>query len=219
MIRHFVSFPKSGRTWIRYILVQLELEPSIRFHHDNFEYNDGTCPPHNFDIASRLKEYASVNKLVYLQRDPRDVIVSLYHQVTGRFKDFYGYQGNISEFIADDYFGAHNLHRFREMWNEICFCQQYLVISYEDCHRDMFQVIRMLVDYYDFNVDSQNIIQAIENAQFNRMKELEQSEKFPYPWLRPRNGSPKVRAGKVGGFQDQLSKADISYLNSVFKLN
>lgn len=219
MTRHFVSFPKSGRTWIRFILVQLELETLIKFHHDNFEFNDGSCPPHNFNISNRLDKYSSLDKLVYLQRDPRDIMVSLYYQVTGRFKDFYEYQGSISEFIIDDYFGAHNLQRFREMWNEICRLKQYLVISYEECHEDMFRVIRMLIDYYDFCVDSQHIVLAVENAKFIRMKQLEQSENFPHPWLRPRNGSPKVRVGKVGGYREQLSEADVTYLNDVFKLN
>ena len=38
MQRQFVSYPKSGRTWIRYILTQLGLDPHIQFHHDRFEF-------------------------------------------------------------------------------------------------------------------------------------------------------------------------------------
>src|ERR1700704_240791 len=119
MNRHFVSYPKSGRSWIRYILAQLDLDRHIQFHHDQFEFNDGTRPQHDFDLARRLRDYAPVEKLVYLQRDPRDVMVSLYFQVTGRFRDLFGYEGNLSEFIWDDYFGAQILRQFRGMWLEI----------------------------------------------------------------------------------------------------
>lgn len=219
MIRQFVSYPKSGRTWIRYILVQLGFEHHIIFHHDTFEFNDGNCPPHNFDINQRLLQTSiTIDKLVYLERDPRDVIVSLYFQVTGRFKDFYNYQGNISQFIRDDYFGAYNLHKFREMWTCIAKKNNYLVVSYEECHQNMFEVLSKILDYYVLSFNPQNLVQAIENAEFSRMKQLEKSEQFPHPWLRPRQGSPKVRLGKVGGFRLTLDEDDICYLNNIFKM-
>ena len=77
------------------------------FHHDGFEFNDGAKPPHDFNQANRLSTYAKIDRLVYLERDPRDVMVSLYFQVTKRFKDFFRYEEDISTFIRDDYFGAH----------------------------------------------------------------------------------------------------------------
>jgi hypothetical protein len=218
MTRHFVSYPKSGRTWIRYVLTQLGLEETIHFHHDGFEFNDGAKPPHSFDLSERLERYAPVDKLVYLERDPRDVIVSLYFQVTGRFRDFFRYQGTISEFIRDEYFGADNLRRFRDMWSEICSQRQFLKISYEACHEDMSMVVRAMLDYYEVEISSRNVSWAVANAKFDAMKQLEQSEKFPYPWLRPRQGSLKVREGKIGGFRGALSEEDIRYLDGVFFL-
>src|SRR5258708_31119145 len=119
MERHFVSYPKSGRSWIRYILVQLDIEKQIVFHHDRFEFSDGAKVPHNFNLDERLQQYSRVEKLVYLERDPRDVMVSLFFQVTGRMKDVFEYKGSLSEFLRDDYFGAHNLKLFRKMWDEI----------------------------------------------------------------------------------------------------
>jgi hypothetical protein len=48
------------------------------------------------------------------------------------------------------------------------------------------------------------------------MKRIEASETFSQPWLRPRNGSPKVRKGIVGGYKDSLVPEDINYLDSIF---
>jgi hypothetical protein len=216
MIRHFVSYPKSGRTWIRYILVQLDCEPSVSFHHDHFEFNDGARPAHDFGFARRVERYRQVDRLVYLERDPRDVMVSLYFQVTGRFRDFFGYRGSLSEFIRDDYFGAHNLHRFRSMWAALCARLGFHRVSYEACHADMENAIAGLLAYYGFEVEPARVREAVANASFGQMQQLEQSEGFAQPWLRPRQGALKVRRGKVGGFRDTLGADDIAYLDGVF---
>jgi hypothetical protein len=214
--RHLISYPKSGRTWIRFILSELELAGAIQFHHDRFEFNDGARPAHDFDVESRLALYRPVEKLVYLERDPRDVMVSLYHQVTGRFIDFFNYSGSLSDFIRDDYFGAHNLQRFRAMWHEIAQRRDVHRVSYEDCHRDTEGTLLRLLAYYELPVDPMRLKAAVEAGQFDNMKALEASGTFDRPWLRPRNGAPKVRRGVVGGFADVLSADDIAYLSDVF---
>jgi hypothetical protein len=216
MNRQFVSYPKSGRTWIRYILAQLGLDERIIFHHDRFEFNDGTRPPHDFDLQGRLRSYAEADRLVYLERDPRDVMISLYHQVTGRFRDFFSYEGTLSDFLRDDYFGAANLQRFRLMWGELVPRLGFLSISYEQCHRDTEGTIRTLLDYYDLKVDADRLAEAVSQSRFDEMKQVEQSGAFDQPWLRPRNGAPKVRRGVVGGFRETLGPDDVAYLDATF---
>ena len=129
--RQFISYPKSGRSWIRYALSLLGIHNEITFHHDKFEFNDGSLPAHDFSYETRIQKYAGVDRIVYLSRDPRDVMVSLYHQVTGRFKDFFNYEGTISEFIRDDYFGARNLRAFQDMWRSLAEEIPVLLITYE----------------------------------------------------------------------------------------
>jgi hypothetical protein len=216
MIRQFVSFPKSGRTWIRYILEQLGHASAIEFHHDRFEFNDGARPAHDFDVASRIERYRQVDKLVYLERDPRDVMVSLYWQVTGRFREFFHYDGSISEFLRDDYFGARNLHRFRAMWAEIIGELGFPIVAYEECHADPAATVRRILSYYGFAVDEGRLADAVRDASFDNMRAVEQSRSFPQPWLMPKGGFPKVREGKVGGHRNALSASDIEYLDSVF---
>jgi sulfotransferase family protein len=216
MIRELVSFPKSGRTWLRYALGQLGVDREIAFHHDRFEFNDGAKPPHDFDLASRLAHYRNVDRLVYLERDPRDVMVSLYHQVTGRFREFFDYDGTLGEFIRDDYFGAANLDRFRRMWHAIARELGFPIVTYEECHADPAAVVRRLVDYYGFAIDDAAIARAVEASSFERMKAVEAADDFPEPWLRPKSGFPKVREGKVGGFRAVLSRDDVAYLDAIF---
>jgi hypothetical protein len=217
--RQFISYPKSGRSWIRYILSQLGLDGEINFHHDGFEFNDGNKPQHCFDLEARRERYPQADKLVYLDRDPRDVMVSLYYQVTGRFKDFFNFPGSMSDFLRDDYFGAINLQRYRSMWEQLISERQFKHISYEDCHRDSLAVVKSVLDYYELPYDMAALQASVEKARFEEMQRLELSGQFPQPWLRLRNDAPKVRKGQVGDHLTVLAATDITYLNHVFQIS
>ncbi|MFK5984287.1 MAG: sulfotransferase domain-containing protein [Pseudomonadota bacterium] len=219
MKKEFISYPKSGRTWIRYILLQLGLENDIWFHHSNFEFNDGNMPAHNFNIEELRHKYSNTDRIIYLERDPRDVMVSLFCQVTGRFKDFFNYQGSISDFIRDDYFGAESLNLFRIMWNNLAKEKGFLKVSYEECHEDMLKVISSILNYYNVDIEQGKLIRAIKNAGFDNMKNIELKNTFNRAWLQPRQGHLKVRKGKINGYKDSLVEADILFLNGIFKLH
>ncbi|WP_207263998.1 class I SAM-dependent methyltransferase [Desulfovibrio sp. Huiquan2017] len=212
----FVSFPKSGRSWVRYILTELGLADAYHFGHDGFEFNDGSLPEHDFSVEKRLERFAQCEKVVLLRRNPYDVIVSLYHQVTGRFKDFFRYEGTLSDFIRDPYFGAAVLRDHFAMWEEIRRNRDVFVLTYEDLHADTFTAMRKLLRYCGVEVDDAALREAVEKGDFANMKRLEKSGRFPAPWLRLRNGAPKVRKGKVNGYREEMDAGDIAYLDGVF---
>lgn len=211
-----VSYPKSGRTWLRHMLEAAGCAGAVRFHHDGFEFNDGARPPHDFSLERRLERYPASAKVVYLERDPRDVMVSLYHQVRGRFRDFFAYDGDISSFMRDPYFGAHVLGRFRGLWSAILGQRPFLRISYEELHADSGAVLRQVLRYLDINVDEGGLASAVEAGRIENMRRLEMSGEHPHPWLRLREGHPKVRRGEIGAFRDELSAADLDYLDALF---
>lgn len=214
-----VSYPKSGRTWLRYMLTVMGYGDVLAFHHDGFEFNDGARPAHNYCLASRLKRYRTETRLIYLDRDPRDVIVSLYHQVSGRFRDFFDYRGDISAFIRDDYFGAEVLKGYRSMWGELLKQRPYLHLTYEDLHADTKTTLERVLTYLGKELDQARIADAIRRGHAEEMRKLELSGEFPEPWLKLRHGSPKVRRGLVGAFRNELSIEDIHFLNSTFGIN
>lgn len=198
------------------MLVQLGVNHTVEFHHDGFEFNDGARPPLDFSIERRLMQYRPEDKIVYLTRDPRDVMVSLYHQITGRFRDFFGYERMLTDFIRDTYFGAENLARFRRMWRSLARERDVLEISYEECHRDSRSLLARVVDHYGFIVEGAQLDAAVAAASFDRMKAVEREDSFDQPWLRLRNGASKIREGKIGGHRNVLSPEDIAFLDATF---
>lgn len=216
MTIEFVSYPKSGRTWIRYMLRLLEMDHLLTFHHDGFEFNSRDHAPHDFDRISRRDRIAAVDGVIYLSRNPGDVLVSLYHQITGRFVDIFGYRGTVSDFIRDDYFGAQPLRQFRDMWAELGADSKCLVCSYEDFHRNTERSLMRLLDFVQVPVSQQRLQAVVSQAQFNRMQAVELSGAFSDPWLRPRNGALKVRSGRAGAYRLAFDANDLRYLEGVF---
>lgn len=215
MDRQFVSYPKSGRSWIRYVLHLLALENLIHFHHDGCEFSDPSKPPLALDFTARLNTYGNGGRIVYLRRDPRDVMVSLYHQIKGRMRDVFDFKGDISAFIRDEYFGAANLLEFDRQWRELCRRGLALCVSYEECHENLDGVMRKILTWYDLDVSDQELRAACEGATFQEMQAVELSGEFGEPWLRPRNGATKTRRGVVGGYTDSLPAADIAFLGQL----
>jgi hypothetical protein len=214
--REFISYPKSGRSRLRFGLHHLGLAEQVRFHHDGFEFNAAAKPPHDFSIQKRLNRLAKIDRVVFLKRDPRDVMVSLFHQVTGRFQDFFHYSGDISAFIRDPYFGAAVLKQFFDMWEAISHEREILIVTYEECAEDAVAIFEKVTRYYGFDTPVEACREAVEASTLEKMKKIEESGEFSQPWLRKRHGFGKVRRGKVGGYADSLPVEDIEFLNTCF---
>ena len=138
--------------------------------------------------------------------------------MTGRFKDFFGYQASISDFIRDPYFGAQNLAEFQRQWDEISAQGRALHITYEECHAQFETVLKSVLSYFEIPVSGGILARAVQDSSFQNMKQVEASVAFEEPWLRTRNGAPKVRRGLVGSFREDLSPVHIEFLNGVFDL-
>ena len=77
--RIFISYPKSGRTWLRMMLSEIDKKKDFKFTHLMANPWFTTTTPDHFVLPSYKKDLA-----VFLHRDPRDVVVSQYHQIHKR---------------------------------------------------------------------------------------------------------------------------------------
>lgn len=203
-----VSFPKSGRTWLRVLLDRLHI--ALAYTHDTVD-----------DPAADRGAYRD-RRVVLLVRDPRDTVVSLYFQLTKRDLTF---AGTLSELIRDERYGVEAILRFHRDWQSLAPSVRGLhVVRYEDMRADSTAALRDLLAFLGAAVPDEALTEAISFASFDRMREMEASGRFSRKYgekLTPRDASDpesfKVRKGKVGGFVEVMSPDDIAYCNELLR--
>ncbi|MFP4620043.1 MAG: sulfotransferase domain-containing protein [Bacteroidales bacterium] len=212
-----VSYPKSGRTWLRVMLHDLKVIP-VYYHDGSQNALDITY----YDLPEDKSGF-SRNIVIFLVRDPRDTVVSSYFQMTRRHKAF---EGTISDFIRDDRYGIKKILKFHEIWHKNHHLpKDFKLIKYEDMHEDTFGVMKDLLEFLNVNrVDEDQLKKIIWFYQFNNMQKLEKHGYFKksfkrvlYPKDMNDQESYKTRKGKVGGFHEYFSDEDIEYCNQVMK--
>lgn len=229
-----VSYPKSGRTWLRtqlgrvlcshygideallldtYNLTRRADVLRTRFIHDGSELTKGT-DYHKMETGrARFRD----RKVIFLIRDPRDVLVSCYFQASKRINVF---ERTISEFIRSDAYGIKKYVTFLNIWaaNQNV-PRDFLLLTYEDMHNQTAELLRRSLDFIGAEAVSQRVIDdAVAFASFENMRRMEKQDEFRIDWMRPGDvndpESYKVRRGKVGGYTDYLSEADIAYIDA-----
>ena len=229
-----VSVPKSGRTWLR-VLVQayvaavtgmpfslntLELQkqgaPHLIFTHDLWQHL--TTRRFKDRIRGKYLVPPGVGRrkpMILLARDPRDVVVSLFFQLTKRTAK---YDGSLAEMIRDPGFGigfvVEVMNTWMANWGAQNNCQ---LLRYEDCRNNPVEAFRPVISVLGFGVDEEKLVQSVEFASFDNMKKMETQREFASGMLRPADvndhESFKVRRGVVGGYQSYLDSGDIEYLD------
>jgi hypothetical protein len=193
-----VSRAKSGRTWLRYMLDHLGL---------HLEYTHSE--------PAEIPDMLANRRLVFLHRDPRDVLVSKWFARRKRTGDF---SGSLGDLARDPAGGLEAIIRFNLEWREIA-GRGGLVLSYEGLRQDTEAELRRVADFVSPDpVPDSRIRAAVEAGRFSNMQAAERSGLGAdlYGWaLRPGDpgdaGSYKVREGKAGGWGGHFSEADAAY--------
>ena len=229
---YLISFPKCGRTWLRLILGKV-LVSHFKFEADDLidieslaakrkdipriqVKHDGAPHLKQPDELETNKHIYKDKKVIFLVRDPCDVIVSNYFEATRRGKYF---QGDISSFIRHERYGIDTMLRFMNIWYQNRHVPSaFLLIRYEDLQMDTYQQLQRLVHFLGlYSVREEILLDAIEFASFDNMQKMEREGLSSLSRLKP--GDPndtesyKARRGKVGGYKDYLDSGDIEYLN------
>ncbi|NEQ09159.1 MAG: sulfotransferase domain-containing protein [Moorea sp. SIO4E2] len=231
-----ISFPKCGRTWLRLMLGRvfqmhfklkdaniLELDKLRELHPDIpkicVSHDDKPQWKKPDELVTSKAEYQD-KRVIFLVRDPRDAIVSNYYQKTKRRQ---AYDGSLSEFIREENGSFATLILFYNIWAENREVpQDFLLVRYEDIHRDRQKELRRMLHFLGLPEIADDLIaKAGEYAIFENMRKMEVENKFNSPRMSAVDpgdiNSYKTRRGKVGGFKDNLSTADIDYLNCIMK--
>ncbi len=209
-----VSYPKSGRTWLRVMFDYLNI-------HLKFDHFLNTADKKMINYENRTiggKAFFS-KKIIFLIRDPRDVVVSSYFQSSKREQV---YQGSIGDYIRSLEFGIHRILDYQTTWlvNKAV-SKDFFVVRYEDLIQDTVASLEKIVEFLEIKkISRRKLKRTIELFQFENMQHFEKIGLLGVRYgnrLRPLGDKSqeafKVRRGVVGGYKDYLSPDDIEYCN------
>jgi len=167
-------------------------------------------------------------KVIFLARDPRDVIVSSYFEMKNRGAIFGNnpyekrkatFEGSLPEFIDRREGGFDTILKYYNIWaanRQIP--KGFLLVRYEDLKANARDELRRVLDFLGLQAIPEEIIDdAINYATFDNMRRMETSGSFQSGILKPADKSNtdtyKTRKGKVKGYLDYLTKEEITNLN------
>ena len=177
---------------------------------------NGIVPP---DAINTDKSDYYKRNIIYLARDPRDVVVSMYFQRTRRDKD---YTGSLQDFIHNDVGGLDTIIRFYNAWaDSFPHIDRLLLLQYEEMRADPLLTLVKLFEFMDHAPDREIIQHSIDACSFERMKKMERDNQFSRSWLKAGDvndeESFKVRRGKIGGYTDYLDADEIGRIENIIK--
>jgi len=231
-----VSYPKSGRTWLRYLVsvylsrhADLAFEPDLRSTFrvlPNFDLDAVRGLPAYFEAEAQDLPLIAVSHrdfdpdlfgsapVIMLLRDPRDVLVSSYfHQTRHKHR----FEGTLSDFLECDQFGAASIAEYHNHWAAGLLERQSLVLSYEAMSEDTGTAVRDVLSFLGIATDEPMLREAIEKARFDRMQKKERETGLPgHRYDRQDIDASRVRRGKVAGYTDYLSPAEDERIRQIF---
>jgi len=211
-----VSYPKSGNTWVRFLLANLlkkedeEIDffsvhqhiPEVGSHEQII--NSLTRPRIMKSHAPFIREYT---KVIYLVRDGRDVYVSYYYhrlkQLPKRF-DFFSFLQRRDHYPCR--WGEHVAS-----WTMSKDCSNLLVVKFEDLKSDCFKQMDRILKFLNVNRPKHRIEKAIEASSFENMKRIESEKGRLY-----KKEGPEVfmRKGITGDWKNYYGTKEKDYYKS-----
>lgn len=227
------SYPKSGRTWFRFILANYldfagDLGVGVNLHSmfavvPNFDF-DPVRGVRAFRFAERrpgipliLVSHHPYRRLlfrgqpvIFMVRDPRDVMVSAYFHAT-RHK--HRFAGDMASFLRDPRQGLPSLVRYLNAWAEGLRRHRHVVLSYERLSADPEAAAAQALTFLGCAVDAGAVRRAVEASRFEAMREREIEGGIPaHDYDRGDQESLRMRRGKVGGFADYLQADEVAFV-------
>ncbi|MGH9529854.1 MAG: sulfotransferase domain-containing protein [Terriglobales bacterium] len=217
-----VSYPKSGNTWSRFLVANL-LNPE---EPANFANINGLIPDPE---ALSVRELARLSrprilkshqyfdprypKVIYIVRDPRDVVLSQYHfQIKRRvLNDDHPLEPFVTSFIA-------GLTSPYGSWGENAgswLAARYdkhglLLVRYEDLIADAISEMKRIAVFLEITVTSQLLAQAVERSSAGQMRKLEADQAHMWSSTKDtRKDVPFVRAAGAGGWKSKLPEKSV----------
>ncbi|XP_056422387.1 amine sulfotransferase-like [Hyla sarda] len=234
-----ITYPKSGTIWTQHILSLIysegyrngteQIETSERIPWIEFQFlhkNDHNSRPSPRLFASHLSSRFVPQglknrkaKVIYVMRNPKDVIKSLYHfeamaafaETSPDFDHFF------MKFLEGDVFAGswfdHVLgwYKHKEDFN-------ILFIKYEDMIMDLRSVVKQICTFLGKALDDESLDIVVKKATFNEMKKepLANKENMPEEFFDSKVGQ-FMRKGTIGDWKNTMTVAQSEAFDRIYQ--
>lgn len=225
-----VSYPKSGNTWTRFLVANL-VYPD---RHPDFSNINELIPDPEALSKKRLKglprprilkshQYFDprYQKVIYIVRDPRDVVLSEYHfQIKRRvIAEDYPLEDFVTRFLRNQV--GHPYGSWFENVGSWFFTRGhhrgFLLIRYEALLAQPFAEMLKIARFMDLPQDPGRLSFAIDQSSAERMRELEKKQAHLWSSTKDtRLDKPFVREAKAGGWRTSLPQDCVSQIEAAW---
>lgn len=212
------SYPRSGSTWLRFLLAEILAGQSSGFKGVNLLSPDvgehAGAQPLLSGGGRLIKTHElyrpSYKKAIYLARDPRDVLFSeyAYEKALGVIDE--DFDAFLEAFLRKGVnpFGLWTDHV--NTWLDAVDsnrCELH-VVRFEDMRRDTERCLKQMMEFLNVAVEQGAIRKAIENNSLDQMKAKEK--------ITPQRASAKGRfigSGSVAGWKEKLTVLQLQQID------
>jgi len=196
-ITWLASYPKSGNTWLRFILysyfyagVNNSREVEIRIpdihalpgqHMDPGTQGNQLCKTH-FQWNRNHPNYSDTHRAIYILRHPRDVLLSnlnYFELLSGNTINPEKFARSFIKNSGASYWKSRNIGSIVEnaaSWTKE-FSHPAIVVRYEDLHSKPEATLDKILNFLGVTPDRDRVLAAIQASTFDHMKSLEESER------------------------------------------
>ncbi|MEP1094946.1 MAG: sulfotransferase domain-containing protein [Cyclobacteriaceae bacterium] len=220
------SYPRSGNTWLRFLIGTLYSDQTVTWENmESIVPDIYRCSDKFLREIKRpriLKSHhpfdARYKKVIYIVRDPRDVLVSFYYfQI--KFGNEQDNQNNFNLFFenyVNGKIGDYGSWKTNiESWktNKEKVNNGLIFLRYEDILRDTKHSLNEIADFLEIKKSPERIDEVISLSSFANMKKLENEQSDTASIFKKSNNELNfVRQGEVGVWKDLLSKRQLEIL-------
>ena len=231
-MRVMLSYPKSGRTWMRfmvdsYLCRLFELDCRNVFEAEHLLRGRMPVEWTHLTGAMVMRRYywemgplalngAEGGLWVLLTRNFRATLASAYYQARDRVRVF---EGTPAQFVRDPRYGIIKLVTFYNMWEQVRpKLPRHTIVSYESLLRDTRNTFTQVLGALRIDIHDALVHKVVAEATFEQMKALSVTEDYHGTVLAPtdpdRPETYKVRQG--GQSKSEMFDAeDIAYIDDV----
>jgi hypothetical protein len=223
-----VSYPKSGSTWLRFLLYQIltgqpsefgVVNPGLAVVGDHF-HAPGLLPQGGRLIGTHEQYRPVYHKVVYLARDVRDVILSHFRRerLMGVVPDSLD-KYVLSIMTGHKRHGSWHQHVLSYLDSDLANSSQFLLVRFDELRHDTQATLGRVLDFLEVRTDAGTIRRAIEDNSLEAMRAKEDRvhtlgvrvRRQPHRSLK--NEGKFVYQGAVGGWRGKLTPAQLEMID------